>query len=324
MDVLGAAAGSNEIALWRNDAGNPIVWTKQTISQNFAGARSVIAARIDEDSLPDIVGAAFNSNQITWWQNAGGVPIVWVEHTIDGSFGGAHKVQAADIDGDGDLDVVGAAYMSNEIAVWFNDLNQQGTWTKQTVDANCYGALGACAVDLDRDRRVDILGTSDQGDDVLWWINNGGTPITWTEYVIDGSFDGAWPVTACDLDRDGDLDILSCAYNADDIACWENNLPTGVEDTRSTGDILSSCLLQNYPNPFNPSTTIKYDLPKDLRVTLKVFNVLGQEVATLVNEEQKAGYRSVEWNAAGVASGVYFYRLDAGSFTSVKKLLLLK
>lgn len=90
-----------------------------------------------------------------------------------------------------------------------------------------------------------------------------------------------------------------------------------------TGPVTFS-LLQNYPNPFNPSTTIKYDLPKDSRVSLKLFNIIGQEVATLVNEEQKAGYKSVEWNASGVASGVYFYRLNAGSYTSVKKLLLLK
>ncbi len=83
-------------------------------------------------------------------------------------------------------------------------------------------------------------------------------------------------------------------------------------------------LEQNYPNPFNPSTTIKYDLPRDSRVSLKLFNILGQEVATLVNEEQKAGYRSVDWNASNYASGVYFYRLEAGGFSSVKRMLLVK
>ena len=83
-------------------------------------------------------------------------------------------------------------------------------------------------------------------------------------------------------------------------------------------------LLQNYPNPANPSTTIRYALPRDCRVSLRVYNVLGQEVATLVSEDQKSGYKSVEWKAAGVASGVYFYRLDAGSFSQVRKLMLLR
>ena len=62
-------------------------------------------------------------------------------------------------------------------------------------------------------------------------------------------------------------------------------------------------LSQNFPNPFNPSTTIKYDLPKDSRVSLKLFDILGQEVATLVNEEQKAGYKSFVWNSNSVSSG---------------------
>jgi hypothetical protein len=83
-------------------------------------------------------------------------------------------------------------------------------------------------------------------------------------------------------------------------------------------------LSQNYPNPFNPSTTIRYDLPVDTRVTLKLFNMLGQEVLTLVSEEQKAGYKSVQWNANNFASGVYFYRLQAGDFVTSKRLLFLK
>jgi hypothetical protein len=83
-------------------------------------------------------------------------------------------------------------------------------------------------------------------------------------------------------------------------------------------------LAQNYPNPFNPATTINYDLPYDTRVILKVFNVLGQQVATLLNEDQKAGYRSVVWNGTGFASGIYYYRLEAGTFSGVKKLVLMK
>ena len=83
-------------------------------------------------------------------------------------------------------------------------------------------------------------------------------------------------------------------------------------------------LEQNYPNPFNPSTTIRYELPKASHVTLKIFNAIGQEVSTLVDEAQEAGHRSVQWNAGSVASGVYFYRLQAGNFVSMKKLLLLR
>jgi len=83
-------------------------------------------------------------------------------------------------------------------------------------------------------------------------------------------------------------------------------------------------LVQNYPNPFNPSTVISYQLPENGTVTLKVYDVLGNEVATLVNEEKPAGLYELTWNAESLPSGVYFYKLQAGSFIETKKMILLK
>jgi Secretion system C-terminal sorting domain len=91
----------------------------------------------------------------------------------------------------------------------------------------------------------------------------------------------------------------------------------------------SFSLLQNYPNPFNPTTVISYDLPKASRVTLKVFDILGNEVSTLINQEEAAGSYKVTFSAATanhkqLSSGIYFYRLQAGDFTSIKKMMLIK
>ena len=81
---------------------------------------------------------------------------------------------------------------------------------------------------------------------------------------------------------------------------------------------------QNYPNPFNPTTQINYQLPENNHVTLRVYDVLGNLVTTLINNEVEAGYHSVTWNASGIASGIYFYTLRSGSFVATKKLILLK
>ena len=83
-------------------------------------------------------------------------------------------------------------------------------------------------------------------------------------------------------------------------------------------------LEQNFPNPFNPTTTIQYQLPENNKVTLKVYDILGSELKTLVNEEQEAGYKEVKFDASNVASGIYIYKLQAGKHVSIKKMMVIK
>jgi len=92
------------------------------------------------------------------------------------------------------------------------------------------------------------------------------------------------------------------------------------------GDMIPDvfALEQNYPNPFNPSTTIKFAVPQDSRVNLVVFNILGEKVAKLINQEMKAGYHQIEFDASHYASGVYFYSITAGDFVETKKMVLMK
>jgi hypothetical protein len=104
-------------------------------------------------------------------------------------------------------------------------------------------------------------------------------------------------------------------------------IPVLVTDTITLP--LDYALEQNYPNPFNPSTVIRFQIPGQARndnvlVTLKVYDVLGREVTTLVNEEKEAGRYEVEFNAASLPSGIYFYRMEAGTFVDVKKMIVIK
>jgi len=112
----------------------------------------------------------------------------------------------------------------------------------------------------------------------------------------------------------------------------------GTLEEKSSNTISSYSLQQNYPNPFNPSTKIKYTIPtspsvpllskeRDERVrlvTLKVYDILGKEVTTLVNEEKPIGNYELEFDASQLSSGIYFYKLEVGSYSETKKMVLLK
>jgi hypothetical protein len=106
------------------------------------------------------------------------------------------------------------------------------------------------------------------------------------------------------------------------VNTWIGDQWTDVENDENV--VLSYNLDQNYPNPFNPATRIQYSLEQAGNVTLKVYDMLGREVQTLVNENQNAGTHMVEFNAKNLASGVYLYRLEAGSFVQVRKMILMK
>ncbi len=102
---------------------------------------------------------------------------------------------------------------------------------------------------------------------------------------------------------------------------WRDSTSTVVNDENK---IFKFEFSQNYPNPFNPNTTIKYTIPSAGLITIKVFDVLGKEVATLVNAEKPARNYEIEFNAANLTSGIYFYQLKAGSFVETKKMILLR
>jgi hypothetical protein len=103
---------------------------------------------------------------------------------------------------------------------------------------------------------------------------------------------------------------------------WKKNINLNLTRDQFTPSNFE--LTQNYPNPFNPSTTIRYSLPKSGMVSLKIYDILGKEVKTLLNENKEAGYHQITFDAGNLASGIYFYTLKAGNFVSTKKLTLMK
>jgi len=126
-----------------------------------------------------------------------------------------------------------------------------------------------------------------------------------------------------DVDGDGRNEIVCDSAYAFYTVYATNGISTAVAQKGSSAPT-SFQLRQNYPNPFNPSTVISYSLPANAPVTLKIYDVLGREVKTLVNERQAAGNHSVTLNASGLASGVYFYQLQTNGKALAKKLMVIK
>ncbi|MFZ1320157.1 MAG: T9SS type A sorting domain-containing protein [Ignavibacteria bacterium] len=100
--------------------------------------------------------------------------------------------------------------------------------------------------------------------------------------------------------------------------------PDNIIASNENNDLPKEYSLSNYPNPFNPTTTIKFDLPKDVLVSIKIFDMLGREIRTLVNDYKTAGSYTISFNGADLSSGIYYYKIKAGDFEQVRKMMLLK
>ena len=334
MDVVASAAGAHTIAWWRNDGNENISWTRQDITNDFNTTQTVYTIDIDNDGDADVLGGSSGDNEIALWINDGSNPINWTKQSIGENFGLAHWVYADDVDGDGLTDVLGAAYTSSQIAWWKNNGGNPISWTKHVVGTSFLGAVTVHADDIDNDGDVDILGTAWRGDDIAVWLNNGDSPVTWEKVTIDYSNNGIWPIFTSDIDNDGDIDIITGADvltgpgTSASITWWENVTTTDVKQDNESSPTGFE-LKQNYPNPFNPSTHITYSIEKDNNVTLKIFDVLGEEINTLVDKYQFAGTEIVSWNGENkfgekVNSGVYIVRLRSEEYSSYKKMILAK
>jgi hypothetical protein len=142
------------------------------------------------------------------------------EHTIDGSFDCAKSVYACDVDGDGDVDVLGTGSFPHDTITWWENDGSE-SFTEHTIDGSFNGANSVYACDVDGDGDVDVLGAAYIDDEIAWWENDGSE--SFTKHTIAGSFNGAYDVYACDVDGDGDVDVLGAAYIDDDITWWEND-----------------------------------------------------------------------------------------------------
>ncbi len=236
-DILGAEKDGDTIAWWCNNGGDPIQWTKYIIDNDFDGATSVAPSDIDGDFDIDVVGSAWGANEIAWWSNEGGDPIQWKKYTIRTDFDFAHEVCCCDLDKDGKIDVLGASTNDNQIAWWRNMGGNPVHWIEGMIDTDFIGAKSVRAADIDNDNVLEIVGAAILDNKITWWDHTPSGPSPFAEYSIDDNFQGAHRVEVCDMNADGNIDVVGAAYFGNEIAWWENN---GGDPIRWTKHIITT------------------------------------------------------------------------------------
>jgi len=221
VDLLAALAEDDEIVWYRNGGGSYPEWTRSVIGSDFGGARSMVTADLDLDGDLDVAGAALDDNALIWWRQDWNDSTVWTEFPITTTFTMSHRVAVADLDSDGDMDIIGAGY-GGDVTIWVNEQGDPLQWSEILIDDQVPGALQAEPVDLNDDDWLDIIGTSDFDDAVIAWYGGGDSLTDWTRQTIDDNFNGPWPIISADLDGDDDQDIVSSAYHGSEIAWWEH------------------------------------------------------------------------------------------------------
>jgi hypothetical protein len=297
--------------IWEND-GNGF-FTMRNIDYGGDDSGNQFLADFNNDDYPDLfVSMRTGPSQI--WMNDGAGNITYSGHTLGG---GGEAIDCGDVDDDNDTDIVVAA--GGEITIWLNQ-NNTGTFVSGFTFGE--GATECKLFDADLDEDLDLVtGHFEIGSKL--WINDG----TGSFSSIATSFDSqlAYRIECGKLDDDNDYDVLfGVEPGSGGIAIYFNETTIVCVEDISNSELIKFKLYNNYPNPFNPSTIIAYSVSQRSNVKLSVFDVLGNEVGVLVDEEKSEGFYEVEFNAAGLTSGIYLYKLQTGNYTKMKKMILLK
>jgi hypothetical protein len=316
MDVLGAALDADDITWWENVDGSGTIWTEHTVDGSFSGAASVYSADVNGDGYMDVLGAAQNANDITWWENVGGSGTSWTEHTVDGTFFNPWSVYAADVNGDGYMDVLGASYSDDDITWW---------------DLTVYPPDGSL--------ESSILYTQDDPDWQLVDWTCSTPPGTSVSFQVRASDDytnmGVWSDTLSDpsslegilIDNDSYFQykaiLQTSVPNAtpilNDVTISWN--PVSIEET--TEPIPPGiALLPIAPNPVAGSPVIRFGLPEPASVELSIFDLSGRLISEIHGDDYSPGYHDVL--LGDLSPGVYFCRMVSGDFTATQRFVVIE
>lgn len=292
MDVLTASKEDGRVVWYKNTDGKGTFGVGQDLRPKGGAAKMVFVADLDGDGDEDVLSATGYDNRVTWYENKDGQGTFESGVDLDCNATGASDVHAADLDGDGDLDVISAASGANRIA-WYENIDGNGTFSAR-VDIDTVNRVSSVvAADLDNDGDMDLVCCSAIVDDprIVWYENTDGegdfspsedVPITDESYT-------ECTVVAADLDGDGDLDILAVFLYNDTVVWYENLLPSGSSNSSTSAPAITLTPPPLFEEDSTPSPTIT--VPPSLSPTSS-YDVTGEfcRVPTVCTE-MDGGYR---------------------------------
>ena len=217
-DVVSGSA--SEVAWHEND---PSGWTRRVVVPSAATAAAVHLADLDRDGDLDLVVATKTDDTIVWHESDGARPPAFTAHPITTTADDPRSVATADLDGDGDLDLLAASFGDDRVTWYENDGTAPPGFSPHTIATDRNGASAVVAGDVDRDGDLDVLAASALDDTIAWYESDGASPPAFGARVIATGADFAVGLAAVDFDRDGDLDALSASSTDDTIAWYEND-----------------------------------------------------------------------------------------------------
>jgi len=338
-DIVIGNAGQNVILINNGNA----FFTDETALRfpaNFNVTQDLEWGDIDGDGDNDLLEGNENGNRILINDGSG----FFTDETITRlpllvSGEETREVDLGDVDNDDDLDIYFAnvtftqsfpsqnRLLINDGSGFFTDV------TSSNLPINQQNTVDGDFMDVDLDGNLDIL-TAQAFDGTYQVLLNDstGTFTIQTDKIYFPLPQGSGvDVEAADFNNDGLVDIYLCGFQHTDYLYLAEGNVTSIDESKSELQPEQFELFQNYPNPFNPVTSIQYAVSSRQFITLKVYDVLGNEITTLVNEEKLPGTYEVEFNShsglSGIrklSSGMYFYTLNAGNYSETKKMILLK
>jgi hypothetical protein len=252
LDMITASYDDDKIAWYENIDGQGKFDVQKIISTNANGALSVFSSDIDGDGDMDVLSASIIDDKIAWYENVDGQGEFGMEVIIAINEDGANSVVVADIDGDGDMDVLSTSQFDSKVA-WYENVDGEGDFgDQQIISSNLDGVASINIQDIDGDGDLDVLASSLNGDKIVWYENIDGIGSSWLEQIISTELNWPRKLHAADLDNDGDIDVLA-ASSLDDKFVW-------FENTNGQGDFGIQQLISD---DLNPLTIHVVDIDQD-------------------------------------------------------------